>query len=248
MPKLKSKKKHCQHYSSPYDTNNIPHYISNHAYANYINQGMYCKQHAEKLAQKEERAKRRKDMQEAWEKRKEEMEESSRKLEASMRKLNESMRKLEESMKKLEESIKKLKQVLEKFLEQLKRHKRIRPELTPQKLRKYRKQYILQWDTFIQQLNNNNTMTDLRDIPWPTLGSPITRDNVRIFLIHHTPKQIRQEILRYHPDKFIPRIKSIFKGSKKDLDWIQKKDNEVSCWLNELWTERNGSRPTFGGC
>ncbi|KAI8089383.1 uncharacterized protein BX664DRAFT_379302 [Halteromyces radiatus] len=187
-----------------YDTNsgpstNDPHYMSDDAYADYINQGMYRKQHAEELAQQEARR-------QARAKRRQEREEANRKLE-------------------------------QEHLEQLKRHERIRQEETQQRLKKYLEQYTLQWNTF----NNNKIITSLRDIPWPTLGSRITRDNVRAFLIHHTPKQIRQEQLRYHPDKFIPRIKSIFKGSEKDLDWIQRKDNEVSGWLNELWTERNES-------
>ncbi|CAO3593927.1 unnamed protein product [Absidia cylindrospora] len=179
-----------------------PHHMTDNAYADYMNQGMYRKRHAEEIAQQEARR-------QAKTKRRQEKEQAQRKMEQEQ-----------------EEH--------QQFME------KIRQQDQQRRLERERQAYKQQWDRIL--LQQQDSMTHRRDVPWPVLGSHrITRDNVRAFLVDHTTKELRQEQLRYHPDKFMTRLRLIFKGSDDDMDWIRRKDNEVSGWLNELWAERNGS-------
>ncbi|ORZ23943.1 hypothetical protein BCR42DRAFT_401895 [Absidia repens] len=189
-----------------------PHHMTDDAYADYMNQGMYRKRHADEIAQQEARR-------QAKAKRRQEKEQAQRKMEQEQ-----------------EEH--------QQFMEKIRQQDRQR------RLERDRQAYKQQWDRILllqqqpkqQQQEEGTTMHRRHDVPWPVLGSHrITRENVRAFLVDHTTKELRQEQLRYHPDKFMTRIRLIFKGSDDDMDWIRRKDNEVSGWLNELWAERNGS-------
>jgi hypothetical protein len=171
--------------------------MSDDAYADYINQAMYRKRHADEIAQHEARLRARA-------KRKAEKEEAQRKM--------------EEEQKKHEQQV----------------HDTMRREDRQKQLQRGLDRYTLLWE----RLQPPAAITNRRDVPWPTVGSRITLENVRAFVVNHTTKQLRQEQLRYHPDKFMPRIQQLFKGSQGDLEWIRQKDNEVAGWLNELWAER----------
>lgn len=84
-----------------------------------------------------------------------------------------------------------------------------------------------------------------KDIPWPIVGKEFSFDNVKLFIMDPklTPaenkKNVRKEQLRYHPDKFITRYMKKFHGSDKEKDKVMTRINEISGWLNQLWTQLN---------
>ncbi|RCH82242.1 hypothetical protein CU097_005073 [Rhizopus azygosporus] len=81
-----------------------------------------------------------------------------------------------------------------------------------------------------------------KDIPWPIQGRSFSFDSVRSFFMNNSKestndlkKRVRQEQRRYHPDKFMTRVMSRFKGSENDKQQIMTHMNEIAGWLNELW-------------
>lgn len=84
-----------------------------------------------------------------------------------------------------------------------------------------------------------------KDIPWPIVGKTFSLDSVRSFVVDNSKessemkKNVRKEQTRYHPDKFITRYMKKFKGSDKERDRVLTHINEISGWLNEIWTQLN---------
>jgi hypothetical protein len=84
-----------------------------------------------------------------------------------------------------------------------------------------------------------------KDIPWPILDKTFSLTSVKSFVIDPkaTPadnkKNVRKEQTRYHPDKFITRYMRKFKGSEKERERVIVHVNEISGWLNEIWTGLN---------
>lgn len=84
-----------------------------------------------------------------------------------------------------------------------------------------------------------------KDIPWPILKREFSFESVKSFLFDsklssdEVKKIVRKEQTRYHPDKFITRYIKKFKGLDKEKEKIIKQVNEISGWLNELWTQIN---------
>ncbi|KAI8377019.1 hypothetical protein BD560DRAFT_61018 [Blakeslea trispora] len=82
-----------------------------------------------------------------------------------------------------------------------------------------------------------------RDIPWPISGKTFTLDAVRQFVIDPTAseadnkKNVRKEQARYHPDKFVTRYMRRFRGSDKERERVMAHINEISGFLNELWSQ-----------
>ncbi|CAO3651488.1 unnamed protein product [Cunninghamella echinulata] len=187
-----------QEYSN--NDNNI-HHMTDEAYRQHIQEGIYQKKYAKEIKEKEH-----------------------------LRKLKEEKEKEKEQAKlKLKQEQEKERQRYQQFLElEMK-----------QRYEKSYQHYCFLWDQLNQQ-DNNIIITKKKDIPWPSISHhSISFDHVKTFISHFmsTKKQLRQEQLKYHPDKFIPKLKSKFKGSDQDLDWIVNKNNEVSSWLNQLWLE-----------
>ncbi|CAO3652030.1 unnamed protein product [Cunninghamella blakesleeana] len=140
----------------------------------------------------------------------------------------------EQQRKQLEQEIEKERQRYQKGLEKEKE----------QQYEKSYQHYCALWDQLLNKKEGkeeNPLIVTKRNIPWPSVHPhQITFHHVQLFVSRFikTKKQFRQEQLKYHPDKFIPKIKPYFlKGAEKDLDWIIQKNNEVSGWLNQLWLE-----------
>ncbi|KAG2231030.1 hypothetical protein BDF21DRAFT_351833 [Thamnidium elegans] len=80
-----------------------------------------------------------------------------------------------------------------------------------------------------------------KDIPWPIVSREFSFESVRSFLSNSNnaelKKNIRKEQTRYHPDKFITKYIKKFKGSEKEKQGIITHVNEISGWINELWTQ-----------
>ncbi|KAI8637456.1 hypothetical protein BD408DRAFT_375127, partial [Parasitella parasitica] len=82
-----------------------------------------------------------------------------------------------------------------------------------------------------------------KDIPWPLVGKEFSLDSVRSFVVEagaessEIKKNVRKEQTRYHPDKFITRYMKKFKGSEKERQRVLTHINEISGWLNEIWTQ-----------
>ncbi|GJF00113.1 hypothetical protein PsYK624_163920 [Phanerochaete sordida] len=80
-------------------------------------------------------------------------------------------------------------------------------------------------------------------IPWPVVETPqgpedITPEAIRelLFSTAHSPGQTRRErvkraLLRWHPDKFGPRLQRVPKSERKD---VQRAVNLVAAYLNDL--------------
>ncbi|CAO3627103.1 unnamed protein product [Mucor hiemalis] len=83
------------------------------------------------------------------------------------------------------------------------------------------------------------------DIPWPVVGKVFSFDTVKLFIMDSklTPaqnkKNVRKEQLRYHPDKFVTKYMKKFHGSEKEKERVMTRINEISGWLNQLWTQVN---------
>ncbi|KAI9362785.1 hypothetical protein BD770DRAFT_440730 [Pilaira anomala] len=104
---------------------------------------------------------------------------------------------------------------------------------------KSREEYIEKWKA-LEQLK----VVTKKDIPWPIVGKEFSMASVKSFLEtkdrDELRKRIRKEQTRYHPDKFITKyIQSKFKGSDKEKEKILLQVNEISGWMNALWTELN---------
>ncbi|KAI9010813.1 hypothetical protein CLU79DRAFT_451571 [Phycomyces nitens] len=83
-----------------------------------------------------------------------------------------------------------------------------------------------------------------KSMVWPSRESVPTLQGIRDFLINpQDPKdnrqRLRREQLRYHPDKMLQRVLPKFKGTTAEQKKLEMRVNEVSGWLNELWTEMN---------
>ncbi|KAI8391745.1 uncharacterized protein BYT42DRAFT_206421 [Radiomyces spectabilis] len=102
----------------------------------------------------------------------------------------------------------------------------------------------VQYDQKWTHLESASSVTK-KDIPWPMVGRTFSRDSLRRFLVDparpssDNKRHVRKEQLRYHPDKFMHRIMNKFHGPEKERTQLISKINEVSGWLNELWSELN---------
>ncbi|KAI7905876.1 uncharacterized protein BX663DRAFT_243964 [Cokeromyces recurvatus] len=82
-----------------------------------------------------------------------------------------------------------------------------------------------------------------KDIPWPIVGKEFSLESLKSFVIdsrltsEENKKNVRKEQTRYHPDKFITRYMKRFEGSEKEKDTVLKRINEISSWLNEIWSQ-----------
>ncbi|KAI8074973.1 hypothetical protein BC940DRAFT_328579 [Gongronella butleri] len=123
------------------------------------------------------------------------------------------------------------------------RHEAMRKEQDQKKLEERvaatRTQYDQQWDELQRKIAQKSKIHK-SDVPWPSLDPRrVSKHNVTRFLAAVSTKELRQVQLRYHPDKFLPRLKSAFEGKPNDWEWIREKDHEVASWLNDLWTARS---------
>ncbi|KAL0082320.1 hypothetical protein J3Q64DRAFT_1239243 [Phycomyces blakesleeanus] len=100
--------------------------------------------------------------------------------------------------------------------------------------------YEEKWAT----LDKAETITQ-KSMVWPCRGIIPTLQNIREFLINPQDStkenrlRLRREQLRYHPDKILQRVLPKFKGTTEEQEKLKMRVNEVSGWLNELWTEMN---------
>ncbi|KAI8365476.1 hypothetical protein EDC96DRAFT_192052 [Choanephora cucurbitarum] len=82
-----------------------------------------------------------------------------------------------------------------------------------------------------------------KDIPWPISGTSFTLEAVRQFVIDPSAskadnkKNVRKEQARYHPDKFVTRYMRHFQGSDKERERVMAHINDISGFLNELWSQ-----------
>ncbi|OBZ88120.1 hypothetical protein A0J61_03841 [Choanephora cucurbitarum] len=82
-----------------------------------------------------------------------------------------------------------------------------------------------------------------KDIPWPISGKSFSLEAVRQFLIDPSAseadnkKKVRKEQARYHPDKFVTRYMRRFQGSDRERERVMAHINEISGFLNELWSQ-----------
>ena len=103
-----------------------------------------------------------------------------------------------------------------------------------------REDYIEKWKK-LEQLDSVHK----KDIPWPIVGKTFSFDTLKMFVINEkatavdNKKNVRKEQTRYHPDKFISKYMKKFQGSDKEKQRILTRINEISGWLNELWTQIN---------
>ncbi|KAI8975395.1 hypothetical protein BDF20DRAFT_836803 [Mycotypha africana] len=103
----------------------------------------------------------------------------------------------------------------------------------------------LEYDAKWTKLEQLSVITSSKDIPWPVISKPYNLESVRSFLIlenatlEETKKRVRKEQTRYHPDKFISKYMKKFEGSDKEKELIIARINDISGWLNELWTQVN---------
>jgi hypothetical protein len=101
--------------------------------------------------------------------------------------------------------------------------------------------YAKKW----KKLEEDLGMIYKKDIPWPIVGKTFSLDSVRSFVVgsltdnSEIKKNVRKEQTRYHPDKFITRYMKRFKGSEKEKERVLTHINEISGWLNEIWTQLN---------
>ncbi|ORX55167.1 hypothetical protein DM01DRAFT_1335468 [Hesseltinella vesiculosa] len=148
-------------------------------------------------------------------------------------------REREEAQRRLEQDIEKERLRYEAQLAD-KEHEHLREHLSAT-----RATYDDQWQQLQESLAASDTTASIlkRHIPWPSLDPRrITKTNVQHFLSQASSKELRQVQLRYHPDKFLPRLQAKFAGPDKDWEWVKAKDHEVSAWLNDLWTSRASSK------
>lgn len=91
----------------------------------------------------------------------------------------------------------------------------------------------------------NLQVVSKQDIPWPIVGRSFSLDAVREFVVDsqlsasENKKNVRKEQTRYHPDKFITKYMKRFEGSDKERDRVIERINEISGWLNEIWSQVN---------
>jgi hypothetical protein len=103
-----------------------------------------------------------------------------------------------------------------------------------------RTQYLEKWTKL-----DGLTVIHKVDIPWPMVGKSFSLDAVRSFVVDpqllpaENKKNVRKEQARYHPDKFITRYMKRFSGSEKEKESVITHINEISGWLNELWSQVN---------
>ncbi|CAO3685045.1 unnamed protein product [Rhizopus stolonifer] len=105
--------------------------------------------------------------------------------------------------------------------------------------RRAQEDYNLKW----QQLEKLKVIKG-RDIPWPITRRVFSMDSVLSFMLNggsgeDIRKRVRQEQIKYHPDKFMTRVMSRFEGSENDKERVLAHMNEISGWLNEIWNSRS---------
>ncbi|KAI8091306.1 uncharacterized protein B0P05DRAFT_526930 [Gilbertella persicaria] len=101
--------------------------------------------------------------------------------------------------------------------------------------------------SFIEKWNKLESLQTIhkKDVPWPMIGREFTLEAVRQFVIDPTlseaenKKNVRKEQARYHPDKFVTRYMKRFEGSDKEKERVMTHINEISGFLNELWSQMN---------
>ncbi|KAG0166881.1 hypothetical protein DFQ28_006824 [Apophysomyces sp. BC1034] len=106
---------------------------------------------------------------------------------------------------------------------------------------------VLSRQEYDKQWVNVETASSLRkkDIPWPVSQGQFSFQCVREFLLDPSQpseinkKRVRKEQLRYHPDKFAHKVLRKVQATGKEYERLEQKMNEVSGWLNDLWTEMN---------
>lgn len=132
-------------------------------------------------------------------------------------------------------------------MEQERRHaEQIRLENVYSQLEALRKKEANQVD-YYEKWNQLDALDTIhrKDIPWPIVNKTFSLASVKSFVIDpkatlvDNKKNVRKEQTRYHPDKFITRYMKKFKGSDKERHRVIVHVNEVSGWLNEIWTELN---------
>ncbi|KAG1442872.1 hypothetical protein G6F56_010883 [Rhizopus delemar] len=105
--------------------------------------------------------------------------------------------------------------------------------------RRAQEDYDLKW----QQLEKLKVIKS-RDIPWPITRRVFSMDSVLSFMLNggsseDIRKRVRQEQIKYHPDKFMTRVMSRFEGNEDDKERVLAHMNEISGWLNEIWNSRS---------
>ncbi|KAI7892646.1 uncharacterized protein EV154DRAFT_403603, partial [Mucor mucedo] len=149
----------------------------------------------------------------------------------------EEKRKAHKEKKKAERQAEKEKMAREDA-ERIRAHNVYKQLQTLKQVEIHRKEYVDRWDS-LERLKEIHK----KDIPWPVMNREFSFESVKAFLVDpkmnfdETKKTVRKEQTRYHPDKFITRYINKFKGSEREKERVIKQVNEISGWLNELWTQ-----------
>ncbi|KAI9476373.1 MAG: hypothetical protein EXX96DRAFT_456876, partial [Benjaminiella poitrasii] len=122
---------------------------------------------------------------------------------------------------------------------------RIRLENVYRQLEKVKKNETarIEYNDKWNKLEDKNSVLYKKDIPWPIIGKDFSLESVKTFIIdpkfspEENKKSVRKEQTRYHPDKFITRYMKRFEGSEKEKERILTRINEISGWLNEIWSQ-----------
>lgn len=111
-----------------------------------------------------------------------------------------------------------------------------------QKMGSSRKKYLSNWEA-LDSSSNAAKRLRLNDIPWPFVGSEVSKVTVKEFLLYdivdlaEQKKIVRKEQLRYHPDKFMQKISARLVDDKEERQLISDRINHISSCLNDIWKE-----------
>ncbi|KAI8580913.1 hypothetical protein K450DRAFT_235199 [Umbelopsis ramanniana AG] len=111
-----------------------------------------------------------------------------------------------------------------------------------QKMGSSRKKYMSNWEA-LDIASTTVKRLRLNDIPWPFVGSEVSKIAVKEFLLYdiqdlaEQKKIIRKEQLRYHPDKFMQKISARLVDDVEERKLISDRINHISSCLNDIWKE-----------